>query len=161
MSDKNTTVITPETNNNAERTFTQAEMDAIIGDRLARERAKYADYEDVKAKASKYDEEQEASKTELQKATERADALQKQIDVMTKEKDIQKIRDKVASEMKVPASLLTGDTEEACKTQAQGILDFAKPQGGSTIRDGGEVTPPGGKKDTRTLFAESFNELFK
>ena len=27
-----------------ERTFTQAEMDAIIGDRLKRERAKYADY---------------------------------------------------------------------------------------------------------------------
>ena len=32
-----------------ERTFTQSEMDAIIRDRLARERGKYADYDAVKA----------------------------------------------------------------------------------------------------------------
>ena len=38
-----------------ERTFTQAEMDAIIRDRLSRERSKYADYDDIKAKAQKFD----------------------------------------------------------------------------------------------------------
>ena len=29
------------------KTFTQAEVDAIIGDRLAREKSKYVDYEDL------------------------------------------------------------------------------------------------------------------
>jgi len=48
-----------------ERTFTQAEMDAIIGDRLKRERAKYADYEDVKAKAQQFDAAQEAATREI------------------------------------------------------------------------------------------------
>ena len=33
-----------------EKTFTQAEMDAIIEGRLAREKQKYADYEDLKEK---------------------------------------------------------------------------------------------------------------
>ena len=33
-----------------ERTFTQAEMNAIISDRLTRERSKYADYDDLKAR---------------------------------------------------------------------------------------------------------------
>ena len=50
---------TPTQGAPAERTFTQAEMDAIIGDRLKRERAKYADYEDVKAKAQQFDAAQE------------------------------------------------------------------------------------------------------
>ena len=36
----------------AERTFTQSELDAIVVDRLGRERQKYADYEDLKVKAA-------------------------------------------------------------------------------------------------------------
>lgn len=63
-----------------ERTFTQAEMDAIIGDRLKRERAKYADYEDVKAKAQQFDAAQEAAKTDLEKAVEERDRLKEQLD---------------------------------------------------------------------------------
>ena len=35
----------------AGKTFTQAELESIVADRLARERAKYPDYEDLKAKA--------------------------------------------------------------------------------------------------------------
>ena len=54
-----------------ERTFTQAEMNAIISDRLTRERSKYADYDDLKAKAAQFDASQEAGKTELQKANEK------------------------------------------------------------------------------------------
>lgn len=46
----------------------QDEFDRMVGARLARERAKYADYEDLKAKASKFDEVDAASKSELQKA---------------------------------------------------------------------------------------------
>lgn len=33
-----------------DKTFTQAEMDSIIEGRLARERQKYADYDDLKEK---------------------------------------------------------------------------------------------------------------
>lgn len=53
-----------------DKTFTQAEMDSIIEGRLARERQKYADYDDLKEKASKYDEYQAQNKTELQKEKE-------------------------------------------------------------------------------------------
>ena len=47
------------------KTFTQAELDAVVKDRLKREREKYSDYEDLKAKAAKFDEAEEANKTEL------------------------------------------------------------------------------------------------
>lgn len=68
---------TVETTQQEERTFTQAEMNAIIQERVARERGKYADYDDLKAKAAQYDEAQEASKSDLQKAVERANAGRK------------------------------------------------------------------------------------
>lgn len=51
----------------------QEDFDKRIQARLARERSKFADYDDVKAKAAEFDKSQEASKTEVQKATERAE----------------------------------------------------------------------------------------
>lgn len=45
----------------------QEDLDRRIGDRLARERAKFGDYDDLKAKAAKFDEVDAATKTELQK----------------------------------------------------------------------------------------------
>ena len=70
-----------------ERTFTQSEMEAIIGERLKRERAKYADYSEVKAKAAKYDEAEEASKTELQKAVEERDRYKAEFDKLKAERE--------------------------------------------------------------------------
>lgn len=48
----------------------QADLDRIIQDRLNRERAKYADYDDLRAKAQYWDEIEQASKTEYERAQE-------------------------------------------------------------------------------------------
>lgn len=48
----------------------QEDLDRRIGERLARERAKFSDYDDLKDKASKFDELQASKKDELQKAQE-------------------------------------------------------------------------------------------
>ncbi|MBQ3979969.1 MAG: phage capsid protein, partial [Lachnospiraceae bacterium] len=84
---------TQQTAAEPERTFTQSEMDAIIRDRLKREREKYADYDALKEKAGRFDAAEEAQKSELQKATERADALQAQLDSMLKADNVRKIRE--------------------------------------------------------------------
>lgn len=139
-----------------ERTFTQAELDEIVKSRLAKERAKYTDYDTLQKKASKFDEMEEANKSELQKATEKADALQKQIDAMNKENEIRGIRDKVAKETGVPASLLMGETEEACMEQAQGILAYKKETLYPDVKDGGEVQVTH-KKTAQDQFADWFN----
>lgn len=44
------------------KSFTQAEVDAIVEGRLQRERAKYADYDSLKDKAGKYDAQIESEK---------------------------------------------------------------------------------------------------
>ena len=60
------------------RTFTQDEVNAIVADRLARERAKYADYEDLKGKAAK------------------ADTLQQQLDSLTADSARNAMKQKVS-----------------------------------------------------------------
>ena len=140
----------------AERTFTQAEVNAMVQERLNRDRAKYADYESLKEKAAKFDKIEEESKSELQKATERADSLQKEIDKLKKANSIREIRTNVSAETGVPESLLTGETEEDCQAQAKAILSFAKP-GYPSVKDGGEVRSVGGNARTRDQFAKWFN----
>lgn len=139
-----------------ERTFTQAELDAVISERLSRERAKYADYETLKQKAVKFDEAEEASKSELQKAQEKASAYKEELDRMKKAESVRSVREKVAKDTGVPVSLLSGETEEACTEQAQAILAFAKPTGYPSVKDGGEVT-----RHTKGTAQESFAEWFK
>lgn len=144
----------------SERVFTQAEMNAIITDRLSRERTKYADYDDLKAKAAKFDAAEEAGKTELQKANERTAALQKELDALKSANILRDLRQKVSKETGVPAELLSGDTEENCTAQAKAILAFAKPGGYPNVRDGGDPnkTPTG---STRDQFAEWFDQVTK
>lgn len=144
----------------SERVFTQAEMNAIITDRLSRERTKYADYDDLKAKAAKFDAAEEVGKTELQKANERTAALQKELDALKSANILRDLRQKVSKETGVPAELLSGDTEENCTAQAKAILAFAKPGGYPNVRDGGDPnkTPTG---STRDQFAAWFDQVTK
>lgn len=50
----------------------QADLDRILGERLARERAKFADYADLKTKAEAHDKALEAARTDQEKAVEAA-----------------------------------------------------------------------------------------
>lgn len=142
-----------------ERTFTQAELDEIVKSRIAKERAKYTDYETLQQKASKFDEMEEASKSELQKATERADSLQKQLDAMNHSNEVRALREKVAKDTGVPATLLMGETEEDCMEQAYAILAYKNETKSAypSVKDGGEIQNVQSKKSDAELFADWFN----
>lgn len=114
-----------QASNQQTETFTQEQVDAIVKDRLAREREKYKDYSDLKAKAAEFDKQQDANKTELQKAQERGDALQKELTELKKQNEVREIREKVSKETGVPAELLTGSDEDTCREQAEGINKYA------------------------------------
>lgn len=55
------------------KTFTQEELDRVVGERLAREREKYADYDELKQAKARLDEIEAANKSELEKAVQRAE----------------------------------------------------------------------------------------
>jgi len=60
-----------------DRTFTQAQLDAIVGDRVQRERTKYADYDTLKSAAAQWEEHRKAQMTELEKAQTRIIELER------------------------------------------------------------------------------------
>ena len=68
------------------RSFTQEQVDQIVEKRLAKERGKYKDYDELKSKAMKLDEMENAGKSEIDKLKESNAALRKQIDDAAAEK---------------------------------------------------------------------------
>lgn len=94
-----------------------------------------------------------AGADELQKAKARAEALENELNGLKLSNQLRDMRAAVAKEKGVPVELLTGDSEEACKTQADGILAFAKPQSYPVLRDGGEAKANGASGLTRDRFA--------
>jgi len=156
---ENATVTTQEPNAGEQiRTFTQEEVNAIVGKRLAEEKGKFSDYEDLKAKAMKLDEIEEANKSELQKATERANNLEAELNGLKKAEEVRLMRENVAKETGVPSSLLNGDTEDACKAQAEAIKAYAQPGGYPKVKDGGEV-PQNTNGSTKQQFADYMSKM--
>lgn len=114
---------------------TQADLDRILGDRLARERAKFGDYEELKTKASKLDELEEAQKTELQKLTERAEAAEAKATAYEAENQVRTWKQQVSEETGIPANVLAGTTLEELKAHAEQLAPLLAPptQGARTI----------------------------
>lgn len=108
------------------RTFTQEEVNELMGKVRREVSGKYADYDDLKAKAGKYDEAQEAAKSELEKAQEAAAKAKAEADALRAEKARADLVAKVSAATGVPASLIVGDDEEAMTASAQAIAEYAK-----------------------------------
>lgn len=95
----------------AEKTFTQAELDEIIGKKIGKLKSRYADYDEIKTKASEYEakleEQRLAELSEKERAEELAKkfeeekkALEAQLDAIKAQAEQEKIRNeftKVAS----------------------------------------------------------------
>lgn len=115
-----------------DKTFTQAELDRVVEQRLQRERSKYADYDDVRAKAAELDQLREANASELEKAQGKATKAERERD----EARALLLRYEVAQEKEVPAKLvplLTATDKAGLEAQADLILENAKP---------GDTPPP-------------------
>lgn len=98
---------------------------------------------------------------ELKQAQDRAAALENELNGIKLSNQLREMREGVAKAKGVPVELLTGDTEDACKAQADGILAFAKPQGYPALRDGGEAGGTGGAGSARDQFVAWGNEHLK
>lgn len=105
----------------------QEELDTLIGERIARERNKYADYEELKAKATEYNE-QIAKLNENNKALEdkllvtasTIDDLNKKVNAY----EIDSVKTKVCLDMGLPYELakrLNGTTEDEIRSDAENM----------------------------------------
>lgn len=104
---------------------TQADLDRIIGERVARERNKFADYADLKTKADAFDAAEQANLSALEKMTKRAEKAENE----TAQLKFNAIKFEVAGEKSVPANLLSGTTREELEASADALVAFAGEQG--------------------------------
>ena len=133
--------------------FTQEEVNEWLAKDRRKTAEKYADYESLKEKAAKFDEIEEANKTELEKANEQITSLKAELDGMKRDKEVNDLRTKFATENNVPIELLTGTTEEECTAQVNAIKNVLQASGiPVTVSDGGEVVHTG-KLDPGAAFA--------
>lgn len=93
-----------------ERTFTQADVDKIVGERIAGVKAKYADYDEIKTTADAA----AATAAELD-----------QTKAALAEAQGTNLRQKVATEHGVPVELLHGATEDELTASATALAAFA------------------------------------
>lgn len=102
----------------------QEDFDKAIQARIARERNKFADYDEVKARADKLAEIEEANKTEAEKVAERLAAAEKR----AAELEAKATRAEVAAAKGVPVELLTGSTTEELEASADALIAFRGEQ---------------------------------
>ena len=109
---------------------TQEAFDAAIKARIERARAKeaerFADYDDLKAKAAKLDEMEASANSELDAANARIKELEAEKEARDEADAARALREKVAETTGVPASLLKGATEEELTASANAISAYAE-----------------------------------
>lgn len=82
-------------------------------------------------KAKSYDELQEASKTELQKAQEKAKRAEDELAELKAKAELAEARSKVAKSAGVPEALVFGATEEEMEANAKAVAAYARPKSGA------------------------------
>lgn len=118
----------------------QDELNRIIAARVSREREKFADYEDIKSKAAKFDEVEEASKSELEKALARAEAAESVVQRFETQQQINSWKNDVAEKTGVPAAALSGATLEEIAAHASVLAPLIKQPGkGPIVPNAGET----------------------
>ena len=119
---------------------TQEDLDKVIGARLARERDKYADYDDLKAAASKLAD---------------AEARLAQIDAQAA---LDKIRNDVAQEAGVPADLLRGSTKDELAAHAAALAEALQARPSVPVIPTQGATPGVSEADSaRRAFAQKLS----
>ncbi|MFP3156331.1 hypothetical protein LQZ18_18285 [Lachnospiraceae bacterium ZAX-1] len=114
---------------------TQEELNRVIGERIARERSKYAGFEDLKAKAEKLDAMEEASRTELEKATKRAQELEAKLSAKEQEDKIRVLRSEAEKKHGLlPGSIIGASTPEDIEALALKFSEYAKSAGSPIIK---------------------------
>lgn len=149
------------------KTFTQAELERIIGDRLARAREQYADYDQLKEAAAELAKIREGEKSELQKIQDEL-AAEREARAAAETSAAAMKRTQYGMDKGLPrdlAELLTAADDEGLDAQIEKLLPHIAPktpevkvtQGG--LRSG--VTGSGGSNaDPKERAAQAIRELF-
>lgn len=139
----------------------QEDLNKVLNDRLTRERAKFADYRDLKSKADKLDQIEAANQTEAEKSAKRIADLEAEMSSVRRDS----LRLKIAGEHGITDAddidlFLTGTDEQTLTKQAkrlaERVSDNRRQSANRVPREGTTPSPSDASSDeretTRALF---------
>jgi hypothetical protein len=161
----------------APKTFTQEQIDALLEERLQRERKKYAGFEDYKTKAAKLDELEASQKSDLEKLTGERDTFKKQSEetaLKANEKIVKSEAKAVAAELGIKSDRIAyairlvdlskvtvdenGDADSASIKQLfEDVLKAVPELKGVIPPVGGGTNPPNHSNVVNPYLKESYN----
>lgn len=134
------------TESTAGKTFTQADLDRVVADRVARERKKYEGHDDFKAQAAELATLRESQKSEMQKLADQKATAERQASeaqAAAQAANTELLRYRVAAKAKLSPELaerLKGGTEEELLADAKELLKLVGPQGPPDFDGGARKT---------------------
>lgn len=135
-----------DTGSGGGRTFTQAEVNQIVADRLARERSKYADYDDLKLKAAEADK----NKSQLDKIEQRLTEMQTRAEKAERETLIRDVAAELGLSPRLARRLEGKTREELLADGRETMQELGLKPGGkstSTSGDAGDQQNGNGQQD--------------
>ncbi|WP_426807469.1 capsid assembly scaffolding protein Gp46 family protein [Streptococcus anginosus] len=144
---------------------TQEELDAIVKARLAREKEKYADYDQLKTRVSDLEKENGVLKSAAEANKTSAADYDKQIADLKKQVagyETASLRTRIALQNGLPYDLadrLVGDDEEAIKADAERLAGFVKPVEPVAPTKSNEPNVNKGENDKREIYREMVQSL--
>ena len=123
----------------SEHTFTQEEVNKLIGNAKASERKKFADFE------------------HFRQSHEKLAGVQGELDALKQANSLNEYKTSVSSELGVPAELLVGDSEESIKAYGEKLAPYFKKQVAPIVNSDG--TAPKTVPQTKSeLFAQTISD---
>lgn len=116
------------------KTHTQADVDRIVKERLARQKDQFKDYDDLKKQAAELQKLKDAEKPEIERLTNRVGELEKLLgdkDAELTKRDRDALRAKIAAKHKLSEELagrIAGETEEEMDADAAALAKLIGPK---------------------------------
>lgn len=123
----------------------QEQFDQAIKARIERAQAKaaekFADYDELKAKAAKFDEAEAAQMSDLEKAKKEVEELKAAAAKRDEADRVRDLRAKVSKATGVPADLISGADEESMTAFAKSVAEFARKPSAPALKESGKSAP--------------------
>lgn len=141
------------------QTFTQEQVNQLVGAARKKERAKYEGFDQYKAAFEKLQEIEEKDKTDLEKALARAEKAEQELTARQEAERIAKDKAEVSESSGVPVEALNGSTREEIEASAEVLAKYFKQDSGYVASDG--FAPTDGTKQTpKQQFLGAIENLF-
>ena len=143
-----------------ERTFSQADVDRMIADRLSREQKKYADYSELKKAKEELDQLKQGQLSELEKANaarEKAEARVKEFEAQIRGMELRSLKSRLAADAGLPAELadrIRGEDETSIKADIEELKKIF-PQRAAVGGRGAPTANNSPATDLASLYADA------